>query len=333
MHDGQAKRGVTMQTQVLQANNDGIKTAVALLRAGETVSFATETVYGLGADARSDAAVSRIFAAKERPAFNPLIVHLEDVSMVSEFAEIPEAALALMPLWPGPLTLVLPKKTGSDLSNLVYAGLDTVAVRIPAHPIARKLLAMFDGPIAAPSANISGKVSATSAAHVLAGLNGRIAAILDGGTCPVGLESTIIGFENDAPVLLRPGGIAVEQIETLNGQKLCHHQPADSILAPGQMASHYAPDVAVRLNASAPRANEAWLGFGHNPRRAPGLNLSANADLLEAATNLFDALRKMDAICKNSGLAGFAVAPIPDTGLGLAINDRLQRAAAPRPNT
>ncbi len=318
-----------MKTEHLKADQAGIAAAAAFLQRGEVVAFATETVYGLGADACNDAAVAKVFEAKSRPDFNPLIVHLADVSQIASFAEIPDAAQSLLSLWPGPLTLVLPKKQGSGLSGLVTAGLDTVAIRIPAHPVAQQLLRNFGGPLAAPSANLSGKVSATSAAHVFDGLSGCIAAVLDAGECAVGLESTIIGFENGSAVLLRPGGVPIAEIEKLTGRKL--GQPkVKTISAPGQLASHYAPDVAVRINAKAPRANEAWLGFGQNPRIAPGLNLSPSADLAEAAAHLFDALRKMDAICKKHGLQGFAVAPIPQTGLGLAINDRLSRAAAPR---
>ncbi len=318
-----------MITKTLAADETGITQAAALLRLGETVAFATETVYGLGADACNSKAVAKIFASKDRPGFNPLIVHLADMSMVEKVAILPPIAQELLPLWPGPLTLVLPKKPNSGLSDLVTAGLDTVAIRIPAHPIARHLLRQFNGPVAAPSANPSGKVSATSAAHVLAGLDGRIAAVLNGGECTIGLESTILGFEGNQIILLRPGGISIEQIEALTGQHP-HPPQQTAITAPGQLASHYAPDVTLRLNAKTPRSNEAWLGFGENPRQAPGLNLSSSADLAEAAANLFDSLRKMDSICKKNGLSGFAVPPIPQTGLGLAINDRLTRAAAPR---
>ncbi len=320
-----------MQTKILKPDINGINGAAKLLRDGETVAFATETVYGLGADACNDAAVAKIFKAKDRPDFNPLIVHFADIDQIAKFAEIPDAAEPLLALWPGPLTLVLPKKPNSGLSDLVTAGLETVAIRIPAQPVAQQLLRRFDGPLAAPSANPSGKVSATSAAHVQDGLGGRIAAILDGGNCAIGLESTIVGFENGSAVLLRPGGIPTAVIENLTGQKLGQSK-TKTISAPGQLASHYAPDVMIRINAKAPRANEAWLGFGQNLRLAPGLNLSSSADLTEAAVNLFDALRKMDAICKKHGFQGFAVAPIPQTGLGLAINDRLSRAAAPRQN-
>lgn len=318
-----------MDTVVL--NVDQVGAAVDLLRDGQVVAFPTETVYGLGADARNSDAVARIFAAKDRPAFNPLIVHLADAGMVAKIAVVPEMAKALLDLWPGPLTLVLPLKENSGLSPLVTADLDTVAVRVPANTLAQELLRAFGGPIAAPSANPSGKVSATSAAHVLAGLSGRIAAVLDGGMCAVGLESTIVGFDNDGPVLLRPGGVPVEEIEAITGKTL-PLRDAETITAPGQMVSHYAPEVAVRLNADQARAGEGWLGFGENMRTAPGLNLSVDGDLSEAAQNLFDAIRKMDAICLRHGLKGFAVAPIPQTGLGLAINDRLQRAAAPRGN-
>lgn len=320
-----------MQTKTLKPDKNGINAAAELLRGGKTVAFATETVYGLGADACNDAAVAGIFKAKDRPDFNPLIVHLADLDMLNGLAEIPDAAKKLLPLWPGPLTLVLPKKPNSGLSDLVTAGLDTVAIRVPAHPSAQALLQAFGGPVAAPSANPSGKVSATNAGHVLAGLQGKIAAVLDAGPCGVGVESTIIGFADDQMVLLRPGGIDIETIKRLTGQVPVAAK-TNLIIAPGQMQSHYAPDVALRMNANKPQPDEAWLGFGANPRIAPGLNLSPTGDLTEAAIRLFDSLRKMDAICKSNGFAGFAVAPIPDTGLGLAINDRLQRASAPRHN-
>ncbi len=317
---------VAMQTKVLTA--DETARAVALLQSGGLVAFPTETVYGLGADATSDAAVARIFEAKNRPAFNPLIVHLADAAMIPRIAEMPEAARKLATLWPGPLTLVLPLRPDSGLSPLVTAGLQTVAVRIPAQPLAHKLLAGFGGPVAAPSANPSGRVSATTALHVLDGLSGRIAAVIDGGGCAVGLESTIIGFDGQTPVLLRAGGVPVEEITAITGP--LGKARGAGISAPGQLRSHYAPKVGLRINADKPRANEGWLGFGPTEHPTPGLNLSLSGDLVEAAATLFDALRKMDAICLRHGFAGFAVAPIPRTGLGLAINDRLTRAAAPR---
>jgi L-threonylcarbamoyladenylate synthase len=311
-------------TVTLPDSARGVAAAAALLRAGELVAFPTETVYGLGADARSDLAVARIFEAKGRPAFNPLIVHVTDLAAAEPLAAFTPAARALAErFWPGPLTLVLPRRA-SGLSELATAGLPTVALRVPAHPLARRLLASFGAPLAAPSANPSGQVSPTTAAHVLDGLSGRIAAVLDGGPCPVGLESTIVGFEAGAPVLLRPGGLAVEPLAEPLGRPL--RPAAAGITAPGRLASHYAPRAALRLRAAAPEPDEVWLGFG--PGR-PGLNLSPTGDLAEAAANLFALLRQADALAARTG-AGIAVAPIPDEGLGRAINDRLTRAAAPR---
>ncbi len=309
----------------------GVAAAAGLLSAGALVAFPTETVYGLGADARADRAVAAIFAAKGRPAFNPLIVHVVDLAAAEALAEFPSAARVLADrFWPGPLTLVLPRRAGAGLSELATAGLPTVALRSPAHPLARRLLAAFAGPVAAPSANPSGRVSATTAAHVLDGLGGRIAAVLDGGACPVGVESTILGFEAGAPVLLRPGGLGVEAIEAVLGRPLAAPAPA-GVTAPGQLASHYAPDAALRLDAAAPAPDEAWLGFGGaDAAGRPGLDLSPSGDLAEAAANLFSYLREIDALAAREGAARIAVAPIPRHGLGLAINDRLARAAAPR---
>lgn len=308
-------------TETLNFDQIGIDRAVALLRAGELVAFATETVYGLGGDARDDLAVARIFDAKGRPRFNPLIVHVADLDMAERYAVFDARARDLAAaFWPGPLTMVLPLRLGAGLSHLVTADLPSVAVRIPAHPAALALLRAFDGPLAAPSANPSGRISPTRAAHVAAGLSGRIAGILDGGPCAVGVESTIIGLV-DAPELLRAGGIAREDIEVHLGQRLASAL-ADHITAPGQMASHYAPNAALRLNATGSVAGEVLIGFG---AIAGDINLSATGDLIEAAANLFHMLRAADA-----GADRIAVAPIPEHGLGLAINDRLARAAAPR---
>jgi len=328
---GQDKRGVSMNTtQILTATSDGIATAASILQAGGLVAFPTETVYGLGADARNDIAVAQIFEAKRRPHFNPLIIHLPNLAAVQKIAVIPPAALILaQTFWPGPLTLVLPRRANSGLSDLVTAGLDTVAIRIPEHPLAQQLLTMFDGPVAAPSANPSGKVSPTTAAHVFAGLNTRIDAILDGGPCDVGLESTIIGFENTAPVLLRAGGLPAEGISQALGVNLQARQTGN-ITAPGQLKSHYAPGASLRLNAISPTKTEAWLGFGPSQGTAPTLNLSPSANLREAAANLFAYMRELDEIATQNGLTEIAVAPIPMHGLGVAINDRLERAAAPR---
>ncbi len=317
-------------TQRYLANTAGIARAAEILRAGKLVSFPTETVYGLGADARNSMAVAEVFAAKQRPQFNPLIVHVADMDAVHSIAELPDIAQKIASaFWPGPLTLVLARKQNSGLCDLVTAGLQNVAVRIPAHPVARQLLRVFDGPVAAPSANPSGKISPTCADHVMAGLGGRIAAVLDGGACDVGIESTIIGFEADTPVLLRSGGIPVESLQKAFGVRLSMPQTSP-ITAPGQLKSHYAPRVALRLNADAPRADEAWLGFGKNTFEVPTLNLSKTADLREAAAHLFAYLHQLDHIAVEQGINTIAVAPVPLHGLGLAINDRLRRAAAPR---
>jgi L-threonylcarbamoyladenylate synthase len=319
-----------LNTVTLSDSDRGLRAAVAMLHAGELVAFPTETVYGLGADARSERAVAAIFAAKGRPAFNPLIVHVADRAAAERYAVLdPEARALADAFWPGPLTLVLPRRADAGLSELATAGLPTVALRAPAHPLARRLLAAFGGPIAAPSANPSGRVSPTTAEHVREGLGGRIAAVLDGGPCPVGLESTIVGFEQGVPVLLRPGGLPAEAIEAALGRPLARPR-ASAVTAPGQLASHYAPHARLRLEAAGPGPDEAWLGFGPVATLRPGLNLSHSGDLHEAAANLFAHLRAVDALAAAEGLATIAVAPIPDHGLGRAINDRLRRAAAPR---
>ena len=298
--------------------------AARLLALGHLVAFPTETVYGLGADATNDDAVAAIYAAKGRPRFNPLIIHLADIAAVQQFAILEGAALRLaQAFWPGPITLVLPVRPGGGLSPLVTAGLDTVAVRIPDLALARAVLSQSGKPIAAPSANPSGRVSPTTAQHVLDGLGGKINAVLDGGPCGVGLESTIIGFD-PVPGLLRPGGLANELISAQLGQDLRVPDPDAKITAPGQLLSHYAPVGTVRLNATHTEPGETLLGFG--PVVAD-LNLSPSADLAQAAANLFRHLRQLDA----QGALRIAVSPIPETGLGLAINDRLRRAAAPRP--
>lgn len=310
------------ETEVLKGDTAGIVRAAELLSDGRLIALPTETVYGLAGDASNDRAVARIFDAKGRPSFNPLIVHLPDAGDAGRFVHWNDRAQALADaFWPGPLTLVLPLKDGHGLSPLVTAGLDSVALRVPAHPLARAVLQAFGGPIAAPSANPSGRISATTVAHVLAGLGGRIDAVLNGGDCAVGLESTIIGLTG-APTLLRPGGIPADAIEAVLGAPLARHSGGD-ITAPGQLSSHYAPGARVRLNANTARRGELLLGFG--PMECD-LNLSERGDLVEAAANLFRHLHALD----RPGIAGIAVAPIPETGLGVAINDRLRRAAAPR---
>lgn len=311
------------ETEVLGPDGPGLERAAELLRAGALVAFPTETVYGLGGDARSDLAVARIFEAKGRPRFNPLIVHVPDLEAAREFALVDARAERLAAeFWPGPLTMVLPLRQGCGLSELVTAGLPSVAIRVPAHPVARGLLRAFGGPLAAPSANPSGRVSPTRAAHVLAGLSGRIAAVVDGGACAVGVESTIVGLVDGAE-LLRPGGVPVEALEAVLGP-LVLGGSSEKPNAPGQLASHYAPEAPVRLEARDVRPGEFRLGFG------PGesdLNLSEAGDLVEAAANLFHMLREADSLAKGRVIA---VAPVPETGLGRAINDRLRRAAAPR---
>ncbi len=316
-------------TELLLPDAAGIARAVALLRAGELVAIPTETVYGLAGDAANDRAVAAIFAAKDRPRFNPLIVHLAEVGQASAMAEFSPLAGALAAaFWPGPLTLVLPLRPGAPVSPLVTAGLPTVALRLPAHPLARAVLDAFGGGLAAPSANPSGRISPVSAAHVMAGLGGRIAAVLDGGDCAVGLESTILDVTGAVPVLLREGGLAVERIEQRLGVGVATRGGGARPSSPGQLAVHYAPRGSVRLAATAARPGEVWIGFGPEARGDAGLNLSPTADLTEAAARLFHLLHEADA---RAGPAGrIAVAPIPETGLGRAINDRLRRAAAPR---
>jgi len=309
-------------TETLPPTAQGIARAASLLRDGALVALPTETVYGLAADARNGAAVAGIYAAKGRPSFNPLIVHLPDAESAKRYVEWSDDADRLaQAFWPGALTLVLPLKPDNGLSSLVTAGLPSLAVRVPAHPAMTQVLKNLNGPVAAPSANPSGKISATTAAHVLSGLGGRIAAVLDDGPCTVGLESTIIGLAGPGPSLLRAGGLPAEAIEAALGQRLETIDGAE-IIAPGQLQSHYAPGAAVRLNAKAADPGEVLLGFGE---MTCDLNLSPSGDLTEAAANLFDYLHQLDATGKP-----IAVVQLPDHGLGRAINDRLTRAAAPR---
>ena len=314
-------------TERLEADAAGLSHAASLLRAGDLVAFPTETVYGLGADARNGTAVAGIFAAKGRPRFNPLIVHVTGMEMAESIAVFSNRAKALAAaFWPGPLTLVLPLRAEAGISDLVTAGLDTVAIRMPAHPVALALLQGFGGPLAAPSANPSGKVSPTGADHVLEGLSGRIAAVVDGGACRVGVESTILMLT--PPTLLRPGGLDVETLETALGQPLEFGGDALKPNAPGQLTSHYAPGAAVRMDATEKHPGEILIGFG--PCAGADLSLSQSGDLVEAAAALFGLLRRADALASARGARSIAVAPIPEIGLGRAINDRLRRAAAPR---
>ena len=313
-------------TNTRPADTNGIARAAEILRGGGLVAFPTETVYGLGADATNDRAVAAIFEAKGRPKFNPLIVHVPGVADAERLVSFNPLALRLAEsFWPGPLTIVLPRAGTSPISLLASAGLDTIAVRSPAHPVARELLAAVGRPLAAPSANRSGRVSPTTARHVAEDFGERIDLILDGGPTTLGLESTVIGFERDRAVLLRPGAIAREEIEKVTGPLLA---PGHAIASPGQLRSHYAPRARLRLNAADVEPGEALLAFGPDvPSGARAVrNLSSGGDLMEAAANLFAMLRELDA----SGTARIAVMPIPKRGLGEAINDRLIRAAAPR---
>ena len=321
---------VQVATRLLPASRDAVATAARVLSDGGLVAFPTETVYGLGADATNGAAVARLYAAKGRPRFNPLIAHVADAQAALALARFSDNARWLAEaFWPGPLTLVLPKANGCDVSQLATAGLDSVAVRVPDHGLAHDLLKAFGKPIVAPSANQSGHVSSTTAQHVLADLDQRIDLIVDGGPTSVGVESTIISCL-DVPTLLRPGGVARYAVERVLGHALVDASPSaeEAPLAPGMLASHYAPKTPLRLNALDVRDGEALLAFGATvPSAAHSLNLSPAGDLIEAAANLFSYLRALDA----SGARAIAVMPIPDEGLGEAINDRLARAAAPRP--
>lgn len=313
---------------VVPASDAAIRRAGELIRAGELVAFPTETVYGLGADATNGEAVARIFAAKGRPRFNPLIVHVASLAVCEQLAVLDAPARTLAQrFWPGPLTLVLEKRAGAGLADLVTAGLDTVAIRVPAHPVAQALLTVADRPIAAPSANRSGHVSPTLARHVEADLNGRVAMILDGGATAHGLESTVVTVTATGIALLRPGSITQEDLEAATGLPVTRATDnGDAPLSPGQLASHYAPQARVVLNVVRPEPGTALLAFGPDvpAHDMAAINLSPKGDLVEAAANLFAAMRALD----GTGVATIAVMPIPAHGLGEAINDRLQRAAA-----
>ena len=325
-------------TRVMTVTTEAVAEAVRCLMAGGLVAFPTETVYGLGADATNARAIARLYDAKGRPAFNPLIAHVHDAAAACDLGKLdPVAARLAEVFWPGPLTLVVPRQPGCTVAELATAGLATIALRVPAHAVARDLLAAFGGPIVAPSANRSGHVSPTTAQHVLSDLRGRIDLLLDGGPSPVGLESTIVDCIRE-PALLRPGGLPRADIERVLGHPLADSPPSaeasdEAPIAPGQLASHYSPRTPLRLNASSARAGEALLAFGEplplgSDRALGALNLSSGADMIEAAANLFSYLRALDAL----GAPAIAVMPIPHTGLGEAINDRLRRAAAPRPD-
>ncbi len=315
----------------VQANDAAIKEAARLIRDGALVAFPTETVYGLGADATNARAVALIFEAKGRPRFNPLIVHVESLAAAEELAEMSPAARRLgEAFWPGPLTLVLKRKATAPVTDLVTAGLDSIALRVPDHPIARALLAAAGRPLAAPSANRSGRVSPTQARHVEMDLGRRLAMILDGGPTAHGIESTVLDATGDTIALLRPGAVPTDVIEAVLGAKLA--RPAAAVperpVSPGQLESHYAPRARVRLGATNAGPGEALLAFGPDAPSVAGptINLSPSGDLIEAAANLFAALRALDA----TGVETIAVMAIPAHGLGEAINDRLAKAAAPR---
>ncbi len=316
----------------LNSGPEAIARAVDVLAGGGLVSFPTETVYGLGADATSGPAVARIYEAKARPAFNPLISHVADSSAAQAQGNFNADALALAhAFWPGPLTLVVPVSSGCQVCELARAGLDSVALRVPAHPLALAVLSAFGRPVAAPSANRSGRISPTSADHVMAELDGRCELVIDGGSTAVGLESTIVSCLGEQPVLLRPGGLAREDIERVLKRPVATPKTEAAIHAPGMLASHYAPEALLRLEARDIERGEAFLDFaGQTGAMAPlamaYADLSPRGDLREAAANLFAYLRKLDA----SGARRIAIAPVPNFGLGEAINDRLRRAAAPR---
>ena len=325
---------VGLKTQILPAGEAAVAAAARVLSQGGLVAFPTETVYGLGADANNAAAIAHLYAAKGRPAFNPLIAHVGDIEAARRIARFDAQATALAEaFWPGPLTLVLPKTNDCPVADLATAGLETIAIRVPAHAVARDILRAFGGPVVAPSANLSGHVSPTTAAHVQSDLAGRIDLIVDGGPVEVGVESTIVGCFAE-PVLLRPGGLPRSEIERVLGRALA--QPsADSDdgqpLAPGMLASHYAPRTRVRLDATRLEGGEALLAFGPDAvagvdASTPVMNLSVRGDLDEAAANLFGYLRALDA----RGARAIAVMPVPHHGLGEAINDRLRRAAVER---
>ncbi|MDX2257280.1 MAG: L-threonylcarbamoyladenylate synthase [Hyphomicrobiaceae bacterium] len=321
---------------------DSVEIAAAALRAGRLVAFPTETVYGLGADATNATAVAAIFAAKGRPRFNPLIVHLADVAGGRAHVTWEDRAERLAAaFWPGPLTLVLPRRTPSAIADLVSAGLPSLAIRVPAHPLARALIKAAGVPLAAPSANLSGRVSPTTAAHVAGDLAGTVDIVLDGGPCGIGLESTVLDLTTSRPVILRPGGITAEAIGAILGEPVAHLDTppaphglstgsmAEALPSPGLLASHYAPTAPVRLGATRTEPGEALLTFGApiTGHSGPRFDLSPSGDLVEAATRLFAGLRALDL----PGVMAIAVMPVPGEGLGEAINDRLLRAAAPRP--
>ena len=323
---------MSLRTLRLGADAAGIADAAGMIRAGQLVAFPTETVYGLGADATNEAAVAAIYAAKNRPSFNPLIAHY--ATAAAAFADVTPTMIAerlAATFWPGPLTLVLPRRPDCAVARLAGAGLESQAVRVPDHPIARRLLTEVGRPVAAPSANPSGRVSPTTAQHVLDGLDGRLGAVIDGGPCAVGLESTVIDLTGERPVLLRAGGVTLEALRAILPEiAATTAAPGGTPRSPGQMLAHYAPDLPLRLNAVSVTESEALLAFG-TPLSGAALvfNLSDTGDLAEAAARLFTGLRFLDGQGRAHGLRGIAAMAVPRHGLGAAINDRLTRAASP----
>jgi L-threonylcarbamoyladenylate synthase len=316
-------------SRIEPATLGSIAQAARLISAGRLVAIPTETVYGLAADAGSEEAVAAIFAAKDRPQFNPLIVHVPGAAAADRLGRLDTRAARLMArFWPGPLSLVVPRRRGARLSLLVSAGLDSVALRAPAHPVAQALLRICGRPLAAPSANRSGRISPTTAQHVSESLGGGVDLIIDGGPCAVGLESTVVELLGERPRLLRPGAVTLEQLRAELGDVEIAASDARPT-SPGQLASHYAPERPLRLDATDVAADEALLAFGPAPPEGAMamLNLSPSGDLVEAAAHLFAYLRELD----RSGARRIAAMPVPEAGLGRAINDRLRRAAAPRP--
>lgn len=315
-------------TRIQPATSETIDQAATLLKDGRLVAFPTETVYGLGADATNDSAVAKIFAAKDRPRFNPLIVHVPDTTAAKKLVAFDARAETLATrFWPGALSLVLPRRSDCPVSLLAGAGLETLAVRAPDHPVGQAVLAAAGGPIAAPSANRSGAVSPTTAQHVAESLGNRVDLIIDGGPCRVGIESTVLDLSSPRPRLLRPGGVAVEELEPLVGE-IDLPRPGEAPTAPGMLESHYAPALPIRCDATDVRPGEALLSFGTHDLTgfATERNLSPRGDLIEAAANLFAHLRDLD----DPAYSGIAAMAVPDRGIGRAINDRLRRAAAPR---
>lgn len=310
------------------APHNDIAAAANALREGQLVAFPTETVYGLGADATNGEAVARVYAAKGRPSFNPLIAHVAEIDAAFALGHFtPEAKALAHAFWPGPLSIVVPRRADCPVSLLASSGQGSIAIRVPSHPMALDLLRATGRPVVAPSANPSGRISPTTADHVRRHLKDKVAMVLDGGRCKVGVESSVVSFLDDGPRLLRQGGVTRADIERVLGHPIAIESHSARPHAPGQLMSHYAPHAELRLNADAPREGEAYLGFG--PLHAHGpWTLSARGDLVEAAANLFRLLHEID----GTGVARIAVAPVPHHGLGEAINDRLLRAAAPREN-